>query len=120
MALHSGYPPLHSKLGQSPEHSATVIVDFTSGIPQNSTRTVFSFDHDYGYIPASLSSIKMTGLAGGSSVYGIGSAGLGATLVVKAYCTASQFLITVFDNFNWISNATELQVSYYIFAEDGT
>lgn len=119
LVLTSEFPPLHSKLGQAEEHSATVIVDFTSGIPQDSVETVFAIDHDYGYIPACFPSIKMTGLSGGFNLYGIGSVGTGSTLTVKAYCTTTQFIITVYDNFNWITSATELQVSYYIFAEDG-
>jgi hypothetical protein len=120
MALHSGYPPLHAKLGQSPEHSATLIVDFRSAISQGVTHTIYAINHGYGYIPLTLSSINITGISGGFELYGIGYTGVGATLSIQAYSTTSQFIVTVFDSNNWISNSSELRVSYDIYAEDGT
>jgi len=122
-AIHSSYPPLKSKLGQPSPHSATVVVDFTSGITQNSTLTVYSISHGYGYIPFNLSNIVLSGIDSFSTSYtitGIGFAGVGATLAIDAYCTSTNFIVTVYDNANWINNTATLQVSYDIYAESGT
>lgn len=117
-AIHSSYPPLKSKVGQSPSHLATLNVTFTGTITQGVTHTVYSFNHGYTYIPLNLSNITLT--ISGVSVTGIGFTGTGSSLAVNAYCTATQFIITVYDNAFWISAGDTLQVSYYVFAENGT
>ena len=118
-AVHSGYPPFKSKTNQTPPHFATVIVDFTATITQNVTHTLYSISHGYTYIPFTLSSIVFNnGL--GVTANGIGRAGIGANLDINAYSTASNFIITIYDNFNWTSNSASMTVNYYIFAESGT
>lgn len=118
-AVHSSYPPLKAKTNQNPSHIATVNVDFTATITQNSTQTLYSIDHNYLYIPFTISNIEFDdGL--GTTAVGIGFAGIGATLAIQAYSTTSNFLITIYDNFNWTSNSATLTVSYYIFCENGT
>lgn len=51
---------------------------------------------------------------------GIGYAAIGSTLEIKAYANSSQFLVTVYDNDNWLNTNYRLEVSYYVFCEDGT
>lgn len=118
-SIHSSYPPLKAKLGQSIPHIATLLVDFTATVTQNVTHTLLTVPHNYGYIPASLSHIVFND---GSSpaIVGIGFAGVGATLSIQGYCDSSNFYVTIYDELNWTSNAATLQVSYYIFAENGT
>jgi hypothetical protein len=117
-AIHSSYPPLKSKLGQSPKHSATLNVDFTGPITQDLTQTIYSFPHGYDYIPLSLSNMTLTIMS--VSMTGIGFVGTGSSLAVNAYCTSSHFIVSVYDNAFWIDDSTSLQVSYDIFAENGT
>lgn len=117
-AIHSSYPPLKSKVDQSPAHFATLAVDFTATVTQGVTHTLLTVPHGYGYIPFTVSNIIFND--GVQDVIGIGFAGVGATLSIDAYCDATNFYVTIFDNNNWTSNAATLQVSYYIFAENGT
>lgn len=117
-AIHSSYPPLKAKVNEASPHIATLVVDFTGTVTQGVTHTLYSFNHGYGYIPFSLSSIVFND--GAQDVIGLGFAGIGATLAIDAFCTSTEFKITIFDDFNWTSNSASLQVSYYVFAEDGT
>lgn len=120
--VHSSYPPLKAKVGQAQPHIATLNVTFTNFITQNSTIILYSPNHNYGYIPFNLSSIVITGVDNFFNPYtisGLGYAGVGATLAIEAYCTTTQFIVTIYDDANWINNTARLQVSYYIFAEDG-
>lgn len=118
-SVHSDYPPLKAKLNQTDPHYALLRVNFTGGISQGTNHTLLTFPHGYDYTPLTLSSIT---LYSGSSVVvsGIGYAGVGANLEIKAYATASDFIIYIYDNFNWINSSSMLEVSYYIFAENGT
>lgn len=119
-SVHSEYPPLKAKLGQTPRaHIALLDVDFTATITQNLTQNIYTVDHGYGYIPLSLSNIIFTPHSG-SPITGIGYAAIGATLEIKAYSTTSQFIVSIYDNFNWTGSNARLQVSYYIFAENGS
>lgn len=118
-AVHSSYPPFKSKMNQSSPHFATVNVDFTATITQNVTHTLYAINHGYTYIPLTISNIVFNDSGGGTEV-GIGFAGVGATLAINAYSTASQYIITIYDNFNWTSATASLEVSYYVFAENGT
>ena len=117
-AVTSEFPPLKAKIGQSPDHIALLDIDFTARVTQNVTHTIYSIPHDYGYIPLTLSNIIFNN--GSQDIVGIGYAGVGANLDIQAYCTSTNFIVTIYDNFNWTSSAARLQVSYYIFAENGT
>ena len=118
-SVHSSYPPLKAKLGEANPHYALLRVSFSGVITQGVTHTVYSFPHGYGYIPLTLSTITLyTGTSVTAS--GIGYTGIGATLTIKAYCDATNFYVTVYDNFNWIDGSSVLEVSYYVFAENGT
>lgn len=117
-SIHSGYPSLKAKTGQTSPHFATLSVDFSATVTQNVTHTVYSFNHGYGYVPFSLASIVFN--TGTQYIVGIGFAGVGATLAINAYCTSSQFIVTIYDDFNWTSSNATLEVSYYVFAENGT
>lgn len=116
-SLHSSYPALKSKTDQENPHHATLKVDFTSGISQGSTHTIYSFEHGYDYVPLNFASIVLD--VGSTIIYGINRAAVGSTLDVSVGCTATHFEVKVFDNFNWIDSNTTLEISYYIFAEDG-
>ncbi len=118
-AVHSSYPPLKAKTNQTPKHIATLNVDFTSTITQASVQTLYAINHGYGYIPFTLANIKFIDSGGGENL-GIGSVQIGASLDIQAFCTGSQFQVTIYDDFNWTSSAASLEVSYYIFAENGT
>lgn len=118
-AVHSSYPPLKAKLGQTSPHIATVNVDFTARITQNVTQTLYSIAHGYGYIPFTLTNLVFDDGAGTTST-GTGYAGIGANLAINAYCDATNFYITIYDNFNWTSANASLLASYYIFAENGS
>lgn len=119
-AVHSSYPPFKSKTSQSNPHFATLDVDFTATVTQNVTHTIYSFDHGYGYTPASLPNIEFYSDASmPPTVVGIGFTGVGATLAITAYCTSTQFIVTLYDDFNWTSANSRLIVSYYVFAENG-
>lgn len=117
-AVHSDYPPLKAKTGQNKPHIGTLVVDFTATITQSVVNTIYTVDHNYGYIPLNFSSIVFND--GTQTIVGVGYAGVGTTLEIHAYCTSTQFIVTVFDSLVWTSNAASLQVSYYIFAESGT
>lgn len=117
-SIHSSYPPLKAKLGQTTPHIATLVVDFTGGIVQNVTHTLYTVPHGYGYIPFTLANIVLDD--GVSQTVGTGYAGVGATLAINAYSDANNFYITIYDNFNWITSNHTLSVSYFIFAENGT
>lgn len=115
--VHSGYPPLKSKANQPSPHYATLEVNFSSGVPQGSNVLLYSFNHGYGYIPFNFASIKFT--IPSQTLYGINYTGIGATLAVRAYCTSSQFRVEIYDQFNWVEPGSKLEVSYYVFAENG-
>lgn len=118
-SIHSSYPPLKSKTNRSNPHFATLVVDFTATITQNLTQTLYAFPHGYGYIPFNFGSIVFTPNVG-TNVVGIGFAGVGANLAIQAYCTATDFIVDIYDNFNYTGSNASLQVSYYVFAENGT
>lgn len=118
-ALHSSYPPLKAKAGMTRPHFALLDVDFTSTVTQNTTHTLYEIEHGYGYIPFTIANIVFTSHSGTDAV-GIGFAGIGANLSINAYCDASNFYVTIYDNFNWTGSNARLQVSYWIFAENGT
>jgi hypothetical protein len=117
-SIHSDYPPPKAKLGQSPGHVALLDVDFTGVVTQGVTHTLYFVNHTYSYIPFSFASIDFIA-DDGTPVVGMGTAGVGATLIIKAEATASVFRVTLFDNFNWTGSNARLLVSFYIFAEDG-
>lgn len=118
-AVHSSYPPLKSKTNQSPAHFATLIVDFTGTVTQAVTHTLHTVTHNLGYIPFTTSSIVFDDGLGATAV-GLGYAGVGSTLAINAYSDSTNFYITIYDDANWTSNSASLQVSFYIFAENGT
>ncbi len=119
--IHSSYPPLKSLANQSPPLYATLNVDFTATVVQGVAHTLYAINHPYGYIPFTLSNIVFTSASTGATpIIGIGEAGVGATLVIQAYSTTSQFIVTIADDFNWTDSTALLRVSYYIFAENGT
>lgn len=118
-SVHSSYPPLKAKTNQPTPHVATLDVDFTAKITQNSTQTVFNFTHGYSYVPVSIASIIFRS-HDGTTVVGLGSAGVGANLAISADCTSSVFRVTIYDNASWTGSAARLRVSYYVFAENGT
>lgn len=118
-SIHSGYPPLKSKIQTDNPHFALLDVDFTATVTQGVEHTLYSIPHGYGYIPFTISSIDFTDNAS-FHYYGLGTAGVGATLVVRAYCTATDYVVTIYDDFNWTGSNARLLVSYYIFAENGT
>lgn len=117
-AVHSSYPPLKAKTNQSPSHFATLVVDFTGTVTQNVTHTLHTVTHNYGYVPFSISSIIFND--GSQDIVGLGFAGVGSTLAITASSTATAFTITLYDNFNWTNVNASLQVSFYIFAENGS
>lgn len=118
-AVTSEYPPLKAKIGQSPDHIALLNLTFSNRVSQGVTHTVYSVPHGYGYIPLTLSNMIFNNNAGTQAV-GIGYVGIGANLSIQAYATSDDFIVTVYDNFNWTRTGASLQVSYYIFAEDGS
>lgn len=117
--IHSSYPPPKAKLDQESPHIAKINVAFTGTITQGNEQTVYSAPHGYGYVPLTFSNIYFDdGL--GIEASGLGWAGIGATLIVKAYCDSTNFYVTIFDDFNWTSSSANLTVEFYIFAENGT
>lgn len=118
-AVHSSYPPLKAKVGQSKPHIATVKVNFTATVTQSVTHTLYSIPHGYGYVPLTISNLSFDDGAS-TQIRGIGYTGVGVTLEIRAYCDATNFYITLYDNFNWTSSASTLDVSYTIFAENGS
>lgn len=118
-AVHSSYPPFKAKTGQSPAHFAQLAVDFTGGVTQNVVHTVYSFNHGYGYTPFVLPSLEFTDSGVPFTFPGVGYIIVGSTLIIGAYADSSQFFVTVYDDAFWINNNCTLNVSYYIFAENG-
>lgn len=117
-SVHSSYPPFKAKVNQTDPHFATLDVDFTGVITQNLTQTLYLFNHGYTYTPFTIPSITFTE-NGGQQFSGIGNIGVGSTLSIDAYANSSQFLVTIYDNFNWTGANARLLVSYYVFAENG-
>lgn len=117
-AVHSSYPPIKSKTNQTNPHFALLSVDFTATVTQGITHTLYAINHGYGYIPFTISSIVF--YDGSQSFHGIGFAGNASTLVIDAYCTTTQFIVQIYDDFNWTNSSATLEVSYFIAAENGT
>ena len=117
--VHSDYPPLKAKIGQSPSHISLLDVDFTATVTQNVAHTVYSISHGYDYIPFTLANLIYDDSSSGTHV-GIGWTGVGATLSITAESTSSVFRVIIYDNFNWTGSNARLRVSFYIFAENGT
>lgn len=117
-SIHSSYPPIKAKLGQAVPHTATLSVDFTATVTQGVTHTLLTVPHNYGYIPFTIPNIVFN--TGSQEIVGLGFAGVGATLAIDAYSDATNFYVTLFDDFNWTSAAASLLVSYDIYAENGT
>lgn len=117
-SIHSEYPPLKSKADQTPPHFATLLVDFTATAPQNVTHTLLTIPHPYGYVPLSLSNIIFN--TGTQLIVGLGYAGVGSTLEIKAFSDNNNFYVTFYDDANWSNSSSTLEVSYYIFAENGS
>lgn len=117
-ALHSNYPPLKAKINQANPNIGLLDLIFTARVAQNVTHTVYTIPHGYGYTPLTLSNIIFEN--GTSTVVGLGYAGVGANLAIRAECTATNFRVTIFDNFNWTNANARLRVSFYIFAENGS
>lgn len=119
-AVHSSYPPFKAKVDQPSPHFATLNVDFTSGITQGVTQTLYQFEHGYTYVPFTIPFIVLTGdPLLGTNLIGCGFAGIGATLAVEGYADSTNFYVTIYDNNNWIDASSNLQVSYYVFCENG-
>jgi hypothetical protein len=119
-AVHSEYPPFKSKLNQVDPHFATLNVDFTAAITQNVTLTVFRIPHNYGYVPLTIPNIVFRDGVLGLVIVGIGFAGVGATLAINAFCDSTYFYVQIYDNASWVNSNSTLEVSYYIFSENGT
>lgn len=117
-AVHSSYPPLKAKLGQSPPHFALLNIDFTATVVQGVAHTLYSFNHGYPYTPFVLPSMVFREPVI-DFFSGVGVIAIGATLDIVAYTTPTQFVVSIYDNFNWTNADASLEVSYYIFAEDG-
>lgn len=117
-AVHSSYPPIKAKTGQTNPHIATVKVNFTATVTQGVTHTLYSIPHGYGYVPLTISNIFFDD-GGPIQLSGLGYTGVGVTLDIRAYCDATNFYITLYDNNNWTNSSATLDVSYSIYAEDG-
>lgn len=117
-AIHSSYHPPKAKADETPPHLGLLDVDFTATVTQNVVHNLYVINHNYGYIPFSIANILFND--GVQDFYGIGFAGNAGTLVINAYCTTTQFIVDIYDNALWTSNAATLKVSYNIFAENGT
>jgi hypothetical protein len=117
-AVHSSYPSPKAKLDQTPPHVGLLVVDFTGTVTQGVTHIVYAIDHGYEYTPLTMPSLVFREHAG-QVFSGVGQIGVGATLLIRARCTASQFIVDVYDNFNWTGSNAHLEVSFHIFAENG-
>jgi hypothetical protein len=117
-AVHSSYPPLKAKLDQTPPHFAQVIVDFTGAVSQATTHTLYAINRNYGYVPLTIPSMVFFE-QGGQTFSGVGEVAVGSTLDILAYATSTQFIISIYDDFFWTGANAQLDVSYYIFAENG-
>lgn len=116
--IHSSYPPLKAKLDQNPPHFAQLSVTFTAAVPQNTVITVFSMNHGYGYTPATFPNLTFLDVSG-INYAGIGEISVGATLAITAYATSTDFIVELYDNAFFTGSTANMQVSYYIFAENG-
>jgi hypothetical protein len=117
-SVHSDFATLLAKLDKTPTHIATVTVDFTGTVTQGVTHTLYAISHGYNYTPLCIPSIVFRDQPSGVLFSSVGHLGIGTGLVINAYCTSTQFLITIFDQFNWTNSNAELEVSYHIFAHD--
>lgn len=117
-AVHSSYPPLKAKAEQDPPHFATLIVDFTAQVSQNVNHVVYSIPHGYNYVCSCLASISFRA-QDGTVREGVGLVNIGATLSIECYTTEANFRVRVYDNNGWTGPNARLEVSYYVFAEDG-
>jgi hypothetical protein len=117
-AVHSSYPPLKAKLEQSPAHFALLNIDFTATVAQGVTHTLYSFNHEYTYTPFVLPSMVFREPVI-EFFSGVGEIAVGATLDILAYATATHFIVSIYDDNTWTNANASLEVSYYIFAEDG-
>jgi hypothetical protein len=93
-------------------------LNFTGPVAQGVTHNLYSIPHGYGYIPFTIVNIEFLDDSDGEHV-GLGFAGVGVTLAIDAYCTSTHFKVDILDDFFWTGPNANLQVSYYIFAENG-
>jgi hypothetical protein len=88
-AVHSSYPPLKSKTNQPDPHFATLVVDFTGPIALSTARTLYTFNHGYGYVPFNIASIVFDDGTGGSLIVGLNSAGVGGRSIYAPIARAA-------------------------------
>lgn len=119
-SVHSTYPPLKSKANMTSPHDATVDIQFTSAVTQATNLTVYRIPHGYDYIPANLTNLVLDGDGISNLRVGLGGLSIGAFFYIDAYCTATEYVIVVYDDNFVINNTYRLRASYYIFAEEGT
>ena len=115
--IHSQYPSLKSRIGRTPPHHGTLRIDFTQAVPQGTYTTLYSEPHGYdrrclgvGFITSALRS--------GAQPAGVGTASIGANLMIRFYTTDTNIVLDVNDNFNWIAAGNFIIVDYYIYTEN--
>ena len=120
-ALNTKYATFKAKNNMPNPHINSVQGGFGGPFPQNQVLAIYNIPHGYGYAPAVMASIELTNLNNPTTtVSGTGSVGVGSTLYCAVISTPTDLVVLLYDNLNWIKNGTQLNFSYYIFAENGS
>lgn len=120
-AVHSSFPSLKSRLGNSVPHQITVNITFTGSMPNGELNTVWSMGHGYNRKVAFIAFINMTN----PTTSGFGEANIGATLQALVDVTDTSIRVRVKDElfddpaFRYITSGSRMSVTIFIFAEDG-
>ena len=120
-AVHSSFPSLKSRLGNSVPHQITVNITFTGSMPNGELNTVWSMEHGYNRKVAFIAFINMTN----PTVSGFGEANAGATLQALVDVTDTSIRVRVKDElfddpaFRHITSGSRMSATIFIFAEDG-
>lgn len=120
-AVHSSFPSLKSRLGNSVPHQITVNITFTESMPNGELNTVWSMGHGYNRKVAFIAFINMTN----PTTSGFGEANIGATLQALVDVTDTSIRVRVKDElfddpaFRYITSGSRMSATIFIFAEDG-
>lgn len=117
-AVHSSFSSPKAKLDQPSPHIGLLVVDFTGVVTQNVTHVLYTVDHGYAYTPLTMPSLTFRDHSG-QQFFGVGEIAIGSTLLIRARCTSTQFIVDIYDNASWTGSNALLEVSYHIFAENG-
>lgn len=118
-ALHTKYATFKAKNNMPDPHIYSVQGSFSGPAPQGQTIAIYNIPHGYSYTPAVMASLELKNMNFLSDRSGTGQITAGITLYCAVISTPTDLVVLLYDNNNYIKSGTQLNFSYYIFAENG-